>query len=210
VRVRIVEGVEPVVLESDTNEEPDQKPSRSERVEDPEFALPGPSGAAIVELLDFDGVEFEATRLFREVFTYWDTTEAGWTPLLATLAEQMDLADSELARRKVEGWFTSLEQSTLLRGYRSSAERFSSVEFLWKNEPSSQTVRGRIDLIWQDAEGAWHIAGLVGEPSDEVRRRWSEALKIQAQVVSREMKASSVVTHLHEMSKPQETSGTSS
>jgi hypothetical protein len=99
-------------------------------------------------------------RVFREVLRTWDFADRdGWQ---SALADAMP-AEPGLDRAELAAALAAFADSDRRRQLADAAELWRDVEFLFASPMSENgpTLHGRIDLLWRDATGDWHILAWV-------------------------------------------------
>lgn len=103
------------------------------------------------------GIAHEAERLFWTVLDRWDLADAdGWCPILD---ESEGNADTE----EVGEWLRRFGDSEVRSRIASAKQYQSSVEVLI-DRADLPALHGLIDILWQDAEGQWHLLGMALRP----------------------------------------------
>jgi ATP-dependent helicase/nuclease subunit A len=112
-------------------------------------------------------------QVMRSVLAAWEFADPeGWQPLLAALTSGWE---PESVNILVDG-FQRLAASALGRELAVARNPQREVDYLLRLGPDAPVVRGRIDLLCQDAEGHWQILLYVWRnlPNADGERLWKE------------------------------------
>ena len=161
-----------------------------------DLARPAPARTVPIAVLEGRKEPAPGERLLRSALEAWDFRDAdGWRPVLQRLAPNSDLKDLE----RILGQFADSEMRRRLADARiclHEAEYYLDLaqagvgEGEGEGEGEAPTVAGRIDCLWQDADGAWRLLFFTLAPTEDSEQVWQErspALVLATQALHRQM-----------------------
>jgi ATP-dependent helicase/nuclease subunit A len=132
----------------------------------------------------------EARLLFRAALDHWDFADAdGWQPCLDHAREELDLTDLGEAARTVAAWFETFAASQPFAEARAATQRLAGIEYLARPSADGPLRRGCLDLLWQDAGGAWHLLAFTRPGDGGAEERLAQALSAARAQLGRGLKS---------------------
>jgi ATP-dependent helicase/nuclease subunit A len=132
----------------------------------------------------------EARLLFRAALERWDFADAdGWQRCLDHARHDHDFADADEAVRAASAWFGTFAASQPFADARAATQRLTGIEYLARPSDGGPLRRGCLDLLWQDAGGAWHLLAFTLHDEAGAEERLALALSSARAQLGRELKS---------------------